>query len=392
MLKKQNLYIGVMTGTSLDAVEVALLAFETDDAGLERGLPVVMQHYQAPYPEALRQAVLAINQGQRFTMQQYGYVDTELAKICAAAIESLLQKADIEAAQVMAVGLHGQTVHHQPNGAEHEGVRFTLQLGDPHIVATQLAIPVVADFRRRDMALGGQGAPLACGFHDKVWRSSERIRVVLNLGGIANITVLEPGKEAYGFDTGPANILLDAWVQQHQGQAYDADGKWARGGAVIPSLLKTMLADPYFAQAWPKSTGREHFNEAWLERHLAHHRQANSEAQDADDAQAVQATLLELSAQSIAQQIQLCTQASGLAMEVIVCGGGAYNLFLCERLQALCAPAEVRSSADFGFAPEAIEAAAFAFFAQQTWRGLAANIPSVTGASRPCLLGNIVLP
>lgn len=379
-----NLYVGAMTGTSLDGIEVALIGFERDAQGLEQGLPRLLSHHHEAYPARLREEVLSISQGQRFTMQQWGSVQIQVARFYVQAVQALLRQAQVSADQIIAVGAHGQTVHHQPidplgrSGAA--AVRFTLQLGEPNTMAVALGIPVVTDFRNRDMALGGQGAPLACSFHDIVFRSPDRTRVVLNLGGIANVTVLQPGRDAVGYDTGPANILLDHWSMQCRGLAYDANGDWAATGAVINDLLRAMLAEPYFKQRLPKSTGRELFNADWLRRHLQRH--ATAKAQD------VQRTLLELTAQTVADQVL----AQGPVGEVLVCGGGSRNSLLLERLAALCPGWRVSSTDSVGIAAEAVEAAAFAVFAQRTFRGQAVSVPSVTGASRSCILGNVFPP
>ncbi len=379
-----NLFVGAMTGTSLDGIEAALIGFERDAQGLERGLPRVLAHQHDAYPAQLRDEVLSISQGQLFTMQQLGSVHIQVARCYVQAVQALLRQAQVSTEQIIAVGAHGQTVHHQPidplgrSGAA--AVRFTLQLGEPHTMAVALGVPVVADFRNRDMALGGQGAPLACSFHDIVFRSADTTRVVLNLGGIANVTVLHPGQDAIGYDTGPANILLDQWIMQCQGLAYDANGDWAARGAVINALLRTMLDEPYFRQGLPKSTGRELFNAAWLRRHL--------QAYAAAKAQDVQRTLLELTAQTVANQVL----AQGPAGEVLVCGGGSRNSLLLDRLASLCKNWRVRSTDSVGIAADAVEAAAFAVFAQRTFRGQAVSVPSVTGASRSCILGNVFPP
>ena len=372
-MSNQALFIGAMSGTSLDGVDAVLAEVSDTRMPHQRG----MVHID--YPDVLRERILALCQGQRVTLAEIGAVDVWVARIYAAAVLALLRECGVAAGAVCAIGAHGQTVHHEPRGEE---LRFTWQLGDPNTLAVATGIAVVADFRRRDMALGGQGAPLAPGFHDLALRHPTITRIVLNCGGIANISVLAPGQACIGYDTGPANILMDAWIQSRHGQRYDADGAWAAHGVVHEPLLTAMLSDPYFTQSPPKSTGREHFNQAWIEAHIA----ATPEAVPSDID--VQRTLLELSARSIAQAVGHHADAG----ELLVCGGGAYNPLLMQRLATLLPAWQVGSTAAQGIAPEAMEALAFAVFAHRTVAGLPANLPSVTGASRPCVLGAVYVP
>ena len=364
-------YVGAMSGTSLDGVDAVLT-----DLGAP-GVPAVTSAVHVDFSPALRQRILALCQGQPVALAELGAVDVLIARNYAQAVHALLRQAGVAAAAVRAIGAHGQTVHHQPGGA----TPFTLQLGDPNLLAAETGITVVADFRRRDMALGGQGAPLAPGFHDIALRHASLTRVVLNCGGIANISLLIPGQPCTGYDTGPANILLDAWVQARRGERFDGNGAWAAQGRIDTPLLTSMLADPYFKLAPPKSTGREHFNLAWLQSQLA------AMARPLADVD-VQRTLLELSASSIAQAV--ARHAAG--GELLVCGGGAFNATLMQRLAALNPGWTVASTAAHGIAPDAMEALAFAVFAQRTLAGLPGNVPSVTGASRPCVLGGIYAP
>ena len=360
-----------MSGTSLDGVDVALVQFPP------AAPPRLLHAHHQPYADAQRQALLALCEGQAVTLATVGALDVQVARAYASAVHTLLQQAGVAASQVQVLGAHGQTVHHQPLGAE----RFSTQLGDPNTLAVATGITVVADFRRRDMALGGQGAPLAPGFHDQVLRHPSITRVVLNSGGIANISVLVPGHACLGYDTGPANLLLDAWVQLHKGQPFDADGAWAAQGQVNTALLLRLLADPYFSTPPPKSTGREHFSLAWLQRQLA----AAGAAVEAHD---VQRTLLELSAQSVAQAVS-CHANGG---ELLVCGGGARNTAFMQRLAALLPRWQVATTDAHGVPAQWMEAMAFAWFAQCTLSGQAASVPTVTGASRACVLGGIYRP
>lgn len=364
-------YLGLMSGTSLDGVDAALVRVAPGAP------PQLLAALQSDYPDDLRLSVLDVCRRQGADFATLGRIDIEVARCYAQAVQRLLAQAGVAARQVRAIGSHGQTVHHAPDG----DTPFTLQLGDPNTLAVATGITVVADFRRRDMALGGQGAPLAPGFHDLVFRHPTRCRVVLNCGGIANISVLAPGLPCLGYDTGPANILMDAWVQTQLGQPYDRDGAWALQGQLHAALLQRLLADPYFDRAPPKSTGREHFNLGWLRQQLA----ATGGAPAAAD---VQRTLLELTALSISQAIARHA-ARG---ELLMAGGGAHNLALRSRLQALNPQWQVATTAALGIDPQWVEAVAFAVFAQHTMDGLPANLPAVTGASRPCLLGGIYPP
>ena len=417
-----HLYVGLMSGTSLDGVDAVLI----ESRGSEASAPPRLLHALAlPYPPELKAAVLALCRDQSARLVTLGRLDVQLARWYSTAVTELLRQAGVAPSAVRAIGSHGQTVHHEPGG----DAPFTLQLGDPNLLAVSTGITVVADFRRRDMALGGQGAPLAPGFHDAVFRHPTRCRVVLNCGGIANISVLAPGQDCIGYDTGPANILMDAWVQARTGQAFDRDGQWALQGQVLAPLLARMREDPYFVLPPPKSTGREYFHLAWVQGHLEDHRYAclDDPLQDpshgkTDTANAtsstsstnstsatnstnaasatgaanpantaavdVQRTLLELSASTVADAIARHADSGDL----LVAGGGAYNAALLGRLQALCPHWWVATTARLGIAPEHVEATAFAVFAQRTLDGLTGNLPSVTGASRRCLLGGIYPP
>ncbi len=379
-MKNSSLFVGAMSGTSLDGVDAVLVRLPGRP---DNGPPQLLQAHHLPYSEALRQRVLGMCQGQAVTLAQVGALDVALAQVYAQTVITLLRQAGVPPQQVAALGAHGQTVHHQPVAPTADGARFSMQLLDPNTLAVATGITVVADFRRRDMALGGQGAPLAPGFHDHVLRHPQHTRVVLNAGGIANISVLVPGQPCLGYDTGPANMLLDAWAQQHLGQPFDADGQWAASGQVHANLLQVLLADPYFAAPPPKSTGRELFGLAWLQRALD--RLAPTQAIPAAD---VQRTLLELSAASVAHAVSQHA-ARG---ELLVCGGGARNRLFMQRLARLHPGWAVSTTDDRGVPAQWMEAIAFAWFAQRTLRGLPGSVPTVTGASRACVLGGVYLP
>lgn len=366
-----DLYIGLMSGTSLDGVDGVLVGLA------DPARPRVVGAAHRPYSDALRADVLALCGGGPVRLADLGRVDVELARVYAAVVRQLLEEAALPAASVRGIGSHGQTVHHEPIGPS----PFSMQLGDPNLVAAMTGITTVADFRRRDMALGGQGAPLAPGFHDLVFRHPTHCRVVLNCGGIANISVLAPGLPCVGYDTGPANLLMDAWMQSRHGLPFDEGGSLARQGQVIEPLLERLRADPYFRLEPPKSTGREHFNLRWLERHLEAIPHATASAD-------VQRTLLELTASTVVDAV-LRHARDG---ELLAAGGGARNQALLDRLQALLPAWTVSTTDAVGIPAELVEAVAFAVFAQRTLAGLPANLPEVTGASRPCLLGGVYPP
>ncbi|WP_329742094.1 anhydro-N-acetylmuramic acid kinase [Dyella sp. A6] len=361
------LYIGLISGTSADGVDAALVRFDQD-------MPQPVDALVHPWPDALRERILAVAQDQtRLDLDAYGRLDVAIGACFADAVLQLLQQSGTPASAVRAIGSHGQTLRHRPQG-EHP---FTLQVGDPSVIAERCGIDVVADFRRADVAAGGQGAPLLPALHAMLLARPGHARVVLNLGGIANITTLGADGSVLGFDTGPANGLLDAWCLRHRGEAFDRDGRFAASGHVHADLLQALLADAYFAQPPPKSTGREHFHLDWLERH------PGATTLPAAD---VQATLLELTAQSVAESI--LAHASS-AEDVLVCGGGVHNPVLMNRLGALLAPRRVISTATVGIDPDYLEANAFAWLARQRLLGRPGNLPAVTGARGPRVLGAI---
>ncbi len=366
---------GAMSGTSLDGVDVVLAGFAGGALSLTDGDVRVLAHAYAPYPAELREQILSVCHGQPLTLPQLGLLDLAVARQYILAVQRALADAGLKPSKVRALGAHGQTVYHQPLGAD----RFTLQIGDPNTIAVGTGIPVVADFRRRDMALGGQGAPLAPGFHEQWFRHPATTRVVLNGGGIANITALVPGQPTYGFDTGPANVLMDAWCALKTGKAFDADGRWARSGQLLEPLLAQMLREPYLQLTHPKSTGRELFHLEWVRAQLD---TSVTEAADVD----VMRTLLEFSVHSVASAVQRVGSGTG---ELYVCGGAAMNAFFMQRLTECLPGWSVQSTAVRGIAPDQVEAIAFAGFARCTVLGLPANVPSVTGASRACILGAV---
>ena len=352
-----------MSGTSLDGVDAVLL-------DLDGARPLPVGHAHRAFAPALRTALLELNAGAHGELERAARCGNELARAYAAAIADLLAGAAVDRGAVQAIGCHGQTVRHRPDAG------YTLQIGNAALLAELTAIRVIADFRSRDVAAGGQGAPLAPAFHAVMFSSATEDRVVLNLGGMANVTSLPAGGAVAGFDTGPGNCLMDLWAQKHLGRPQDDEGAWASGARADAALLNAFLAEPYFALPPPKSTGRDLFNEAWLGRHLP----------GAADPQVVQATLLELTAQSVTQAIRLRFPA---AKRLIACGGGVRNGALLARLRERLAPVAVDSSAAHGIEPLQVEAAAFAWLAQQALQGKPGNLPAVTGARGPRVLGAI---
>ena len=309
---------------------------------------------------------------------ELGSLDTLVGRRFADAASNLLAGADVSAQQVVAIGSHGQTLRHLPRAT----VPFTLQIGDPNIIAEQTSITTVADFRRRDLALGGEGAPLAPAFHHWLFAESSPNTVVLNLGGIANITILHPDSAmTLGFDTGPANTLSDGWISRCKTRPFDSDGQWARSGTIQQALLDTLLLDDYLARTPPKSTGFEHYNVQWLTEQAATVGGINSFSEED-----VQATLAEFTAISIARAIAKYAPGTDRA---VCCGGGVRNGYLMERLSHSAPEVSFRSSSDSGIDPDWMEAAAFAWLAMRTLAGLPGNLPSVTGASAATILGGI---
>jgi anhydro-N-acetylmuramic acid kinase len=359
----RELYVGLMSGTSLDGIDAVLV----DMAGTT---PSILGHAHRPFEPALRAELLALNSAGPHELERAALCANELARRYAAAVAAVLAATSVAPRELAAVGCHGQTVRHRPQAG------YTLQLGNAALLAELCGARVVADFRSRDVAAGGQGAPLAPAFHAAVFASDGEDRAVLNLGGIANLSCLSASGAVTGFDTGPGNCLMDLWTQAHLGKALDENGAWAAGGRADDALLDALLTEPYFSLPPPKSTGRDLFSETWLRGRLP----ASAEPR------AVQATLLELTAQSVAQAARRhCPGAARL----IVCGGGVHNDRLMARLREVLKPLPVESSALHGMDPELVEAATFAWLARQALLQQPGNLPSVTGARGPRVLGAI---
>ncbi len=374
---QSHFFIGLMSGTSLDGVDGVLVDFSQEK-------PRVASVEYAPLATELRAELLSLNTAGANELHRAALAANALARTYAQVVKALLQASGVHAAQVQAIGAHGQTLRHRPQ--LFDGTGYTIQLNNPALLAELTGIDVVADFRSRDVAAGGQGAPLAPFFHRALFAPTSAAGItsaqtvgVLNIGGISNLTVLSP-TETLGFDCGPGNALMDMWCQQHQQGDYDAGGAWAASGQVNAALLAQMLAEPYFALPPPKSTGRDLFNRAWLDKHLA-----NFAAEKPEN---VQATLLESTAKPIGICVSSYENNSKLKLnEVIVCGGGAYNTALTQRLQALLPQSQVVSSAERGLPPNEVEATAFAWLARQAVLRQPLPLGSVTGARGARVLG-----
>ncbi len=376
---EKGYFIGLMSGTSVDAIDAVLVQF-TDP--IPNARHHVLARHVHPIPRQVRHDLVGLTQaGGINELDRLARLDNAVARLFAEAVYTLLQKSHWPASNVVAIGSHGQTVRHAPTDTE----RYTLQIGNPSLLAELTGITTVADFRRRDLAADGQGAPLAPAFHRAFLQHPTETRVVINIGGMANITVLPPAADEAvitGFDTGPGNVLLDIWAHRHLGVLMDRDGAWGQKGKIVPELLTHCLRDPYFALPPPKSTGREYFNETWLDRQMAVIKSYHPVVRDED----VQATWAELTVQTIVNAVQ---QTAPAVDRMLVCGGGVHNPLLMVRLQTHMIPVPVESTAAHGIDPDFMEAVGFAWLARQTMHGLPGNVPSVTGARGARVLGGI---
>jgi anhydro-N-acetylmuramic acid kinase len=356
-------FIGLMSGTSLDGVDAILADFKG-------GQIRMAAHYFLPYDEGLRLQLLSLHESRIGELHDAAIVGNRLAQLYARAVNELLRNAGVKPTAVRAIGCHGQTVRHRPE------LGYTIQLGNSALLAELTGIDVISDFRSRDIAAGGQGAPLVPAFHQAVFSHPKKHRVIVNIGGIANVTDLAPGGKIFGFDTGPGNILLDAWIQRHLGRTYDENGNWARSGQVIPSLLDVMLAFEFFACPPPKSTGRDTFNLDWVTERL----RGGEKPED------VQATLLKLTAMSIAQAVR---RQGNETAEIYLCGGGAHNRALVEQLQRELPAHFIAATDELGVGADWVEACAFAWLAQRCVTRLTGNLAEATGARGARILGAI---
>jgi anhydro-N-acetylmuramic acid kinase len=370
-----ELYIGLMSGTSLDGVDGVLVDFAD-------GAMRVLAHEALPFPDALRAEFLALNKPGVDEIHRGALAANGLVRLYRDVVSQLLRHAGRQASDIRAIGAHGQTVRHRPR--EFDGTGYTTQLNQPALLAELCGVDVVADFRSRDVAAGGQGAPLVPPFHQAFFSPQGQCLAVLNIGGISNLTLLHADAETpvLGFDCGPGNALMDGWCHQHTGQLYDDGGAWAAQGSVLQDLLERMLAEPFLHRLPPKSTGRDLFNAQWLESHLKRHEAGSGLPTSVD----VQATLTEFTARACADA--LLRNMPGCA-SLAVCGGGAYNQHLMRRLQVLLPACKVQSSDQHGLPPLQVEAAAFAWLARQAILRQPANFPKVTGAQGARILGAI---
>ena len=361
----EQLYIGLMSGTSNDGIDACLVGLP------DRGFDLVATYYH-PYPQDIKNRLTNIIRQQSVSLAELSQLDHDLGVLNTLAVNKLLQAAKINKSQIKAIGYHGQTIYHCPE----KDSANSIQIGDPNFLAARTQIPVVADLRRMDMAVAGQGAPLVPAFHQYLFQHGSIQRVILNIGGIANLTVLatDATTTLRGFDTGPGNALMDEWNQLHNRTDFDESGSWAASGTCQDALLNELLTDPYFASAPPKSTGREYFNTGWLQRFNL----------NAITPQDVQATLCHLSAHSIANAIN--DYATG-SSEVYVCGGGVKNKNLMQLLGELMPAIKIDSTAKLGLDPDWVEACAFAWLAKQRILELRGNAPGVTGAGKNVILG-----
>lgn len=360
---ERPLFIGLMTGTSLDGVDAALVDFTS-------GSPKSLATYWSPYPDPLRQEALALQAAADNELHRAALFANKLAYFYAEAVASVLINANISANQVTAIGCHGQTVRHQPDH------HYSLQINNPALLAELTNITVIADFRSRDLAAGGQGAPLVPAFHAAVFCDQNQHRLILNIGGFANLTDLKPGQLIRGFDCGPGNVLMDAWIDKNQSLPFDTNGQWAATGIILPCLLEKLMADNFFQAKPPKSCGRDDFNLHWLSRFL----NGSERAED------VQATLAEFTAVTAANAIKTWC---GMPEAIFICGGGVHNATLVARLQHHLPHCRITSTDFLGQPPDWVEAVAFAWLAYRTASGRPSNLPAVTGASGHRILGAI---
>lgn len=361
-----NLYIGLMSGTSADGIDAALVDFS-------QAKPKLLETHYVAYSPKMRAAILNLSTPGENEINRLGELDATLGEAFADAVLALLKKANIPANTIQGIGSHGQTIRHQP-------ARFSLQIGDPNIIAARTGIKTVADFRRKDIAVGGHGAPLVPAFHRSLFSANDENRAIINIGGMANITLLPKNSNAIiGFDTGPGNVLLDSWISEHKQKTHDEDGNWAQTGHNHAKLLAQCLKDAYFHLPAPKSTGREYFNIAWLKQQI----HAIGETLSPQD---IQATLAALTAESIIQSLPKTWEEGTL----FICGGGAKNTYLMSLLTKTAKPGFTVTTTDaFNVPTDWMEAMAFAWLAQQTLNDQSGNVPSVTGANRRAVLGGV---
>jgi anhydro-N-acetylmuramic acid kinase len=367
-----ELYIGLLSGTSIDSIDAAILDFSSHQITL-------LETHSEPIDADLRTQLIDLCSPGDNEIDRLGLLDRQLGLKFAKAVNALLEKTDLKPSAIKAIGSHGQTIRHRPADASRKKDRaFSLQIGDPNTITENCSIATVADFRRRDIAADGQGAPLVPLFHQAAFAKTGINRAIVNIGGMSNVSLLASDQKLTGFDTGPGNVLLDSWIRRQQGHDYDRDGSWAASGLIDDELLEAMLEHPFLSRPAPKSTGREDFNLDWL-LHLA-------QKFPGRHPENIQATLLEMTARSISDTL---LQTSEPLTEIYICGGGASNLQLMARLQELLLPLPVNTTTQLGIPPGWVEASAFAWFAKQTLEGCPSSNSAVTGAKGPRVLGGI---
>lgn len=382
---KPAYYIGLMSGTSLDGIDAVIVEFPPDQPTKIH----TKSRLHLPLPEVLQREILALNTpNQTDELHRSALLDRQLGEVFAHAVNALIEQSGIDKSEIIAIGSHGQTLRHNPNLAQHA---YTVQIGDPNTISELTGITTVADFRRRDIAANGQGAPLVPPFHHFAFGANTKHRVIVNIGGMANISVMPMGeaiKTGYdflGYDTGPGNCLMDAWIQQSEGKQFDKNGDWAKQGKINQALLNQLLKHPFFAETAPKSTGREAFNLAWVQEQIALINENDVNPVD------IQTTLAELSARTISDEILASIKANQIALEnseVFICGGGAHNRYLLSRISDLLG-LPVASTQALGIKPDDVEAIAFAWLAYKTINKEPSNSPAATGAKGPRILGGI---
>jgi len=367
-------FIGLMSGTSLDSIDAVLVSFQ-------QGTPKLIGSLTSELPDDIRKLILQLNSSGDAEIELLANLDPLLGKLFAQTCLTLLDKYSIDPSVVSAIGSHGQTIRHLPHK------NYTLQIGDPNVIAELTGITTVADFRRRDLAAGGQGAPLVPAFHYQCFNSSTRNRVIVNIGGMANITILPASLDepVVGYDTGPGNVLIDSWIAQHQNLPYDANGQWAASGNINSHLLTQFLSEPFFNQPFPKSTGRELFNKEWINTNIL--KTLSKTAEKSISEVDIQATLTELTAKSVADAIK---DHSLFEPEIYICGGGSHNKHLLDRL-SFHLNSHVQSTEALGLHPNWVEACAFAWLAYRTLNHKTGNLAAVTGAKGERILGGIYL-
>jgi anhydro-N-acetylmuramic acid kinase len=364
---KHDIYVGLISGTSMDAIDAVAVRFGKQAVSICGQLAL-------PYCDDLRSDIARAAAAARYDVDELGMLDIRIGRAFSDAAVRVVQQAGATPQQIVAIGSHGQTIRHRPDGP----APFSMQLGNGAVIAARTGIATVCDFRNTDIELGGQGAPLVPAFHGWLFASETDARAVVNIGGIGNVTILDRREVVGGYDTGPGNTLMDAWTQRHRDEAYDNNGAWAAAGRVDADLLEVMLTHPYFAKPSPKSTGPEEFNLEWVDACI-------DRVASEPDAGDVLTTLAELTALTIAMSIRDHPRVTDIA----VCGGGASNAHLMERLTHHAGSAAVTSTQQWGLAPDWVEACAFAWLARARLSGVAGNVPAVTGARRPAILGAV---